>query len=176
MPPSTKPIEGKQALVVLDMQKVYVGKDHPEQFKFDEDILIKVNDEIAAADTVIYIRFLMKYNIFTMFAKVQIFDGKKPSELTEGLFTKGDVVLDTYKPGAFSNKKLIRYLIANDIDVIKLCGIDINNSIYQTALGAVENEVKVLISPKSVATMNEHKLKHQYKLLQAKGVHILEEK
>ena len=176
MPPSTKPIEGKTALVVLDMQKVYVGKDHAEQYKFDEDILIKVNDAIAAADSVIYVRYLMKYNIFTMFAKVQIFDGKKPAELTEGLFTKGDFVLDTYKPGVFSNKKMIRYLIANNIDVIELCGIDVNGSIYHTALGAIENEVKVLVNSKAIATMNEHRLKHQYKMLEAKGVHILEDK
>lgn len=174
MPPSTTPIEGKKALIVLNMQKAYVGKEHEEEFKFDEDILIKVNDAIAENTSVIYVRSLMKYNLITMFAKLQMFDGTKAAQLTEGLFMKGDIVFDKYKPGAFTNKKLIRYLIANNIDAVEICGVDVNNCVYQTVLGAIENQVSAVINTKAITTMNEHKLKHQYNLLKAKGVQFLE--
>ena len=48
-----------KALLVIDMQEACVGKNHAEFFKYDSDIINKVNEEIKANENVIYIRNLM---------------------------------------------------------------------------------------------------------------------
>ena len=40
----------KKALLVIDMQEACVGKNHAEFFKYDSNIVTKVNEEIKAND------------------------------------------------------------------------------------------------------------------------------
>lgn len=77
-----------KALLVIDMQEACVGKNHAEFFKYDSDIITKVNEEIKANENIVYIRNLMKKNFINKLAPVQIFDGDKGAELAEDLLKK----------------------------------------------------------------------------------------
>ena len=146
-----------KALLVIDMQEACVGKNHAEFFKYDSDIIAKVNEEIKANENIVYIRNLMKNNFINKLAPVQIFDGDKGAELAEDLLKKGNAVFDKYKGDAFSNPQLLEHLQKNGIDTVEVVGVDGGGCVALTALGAIENGFKVIVNTKAIGTMFEKK-------------------
>ena len=144
-----------KALLVIDMQEACVGKNHAEFFKYDSDIINKVNEEIKANENVIYIRNLMKKNLINKLAPVQIFDGDKSAELAEDLLKKSNAVFDKYKGDAFSNPQMLEHLQKNGIDTVEVVGVDGGGCVALTALGAIENGFKVIVNTKAIGTMFE---------------------
>ncbi|MCR5572283.1 MAG: cysteine hydrolase [Candidatus Saccharibacteria bacterium] len=122
-----------KALLVIDMQEACIGKNRAEFFKYDSDIIDKVNEEIKANENVIYIRNLMKNNFINKLAPVQIFDGDKGAELAEDLFKKGNAVFDKYKGDAFSNSRLPEYLQKNNVNTVEVVGVDGDGCVALTA-------------------------------------------
>ena len=51
-----------KALFVIDVQKATIGKTHDKFFKYDEELINRINKSIEENETVIYIRNLMKNN------------------------------------------------------------------------------------------------------------------
>ncbi len=100
-----------KALLVIDMQEACVGKNHAEFFKYDSNIINKVNEEIKANENVIYIRNLMKKNLINKLAPVQIFDGDKGAELTAlGAIKNGfKAIVNTKAIGTMFEKKKDKY-------------------------------------------------------------------
>ena len=158
-----------KALLVIDMQEACVGKNHAEFFKYDSDIINKVNEEIKASENVVYIRNLMKKNLINKLAPVQIFDGDKSAELAEDLIRKGEAVFDKYKGDAFSNPQLPEYLQKNNIDTVEVVGVDGGGCVALTALGAIENGFKVIVNTKAIGTMFEKKKDKYFQMLEKKG-------
>ena len=158
-----------KALLVIDIQKATIGKNHNSLFKYDEDLINKINDVIKKNDTVIYIRNIMKNNIFNRLSPVHVFDGEKEAELSAELLIKGDIVFDKYKGDAFTNPKLLNYLLNNNIDTIEIVGVDGGGCVSLTALGGLKNGLNVILNTSAIGTMLEKKYKKYYKLLEKKG-------
>ena len=158
-----------KALLVIDMQEACVGKNHAKFFKYNSDIVNKVNEEIKANENVIYIRNLMKKNLINKLAPVQIFDGDKGAELAEDLLKKGNAVFDKYNGDAFSNSQLLEYLQKNNIDTVEVVGVDGGGCVALTALGAIRNGFKVIVNTKAIGTMFEKKKDKYFKMLEKKG-------
>ena len=53
-----------KALFVIDVQKATIGKTHDKFFKYDEELINRINKSIEENETVIYIRNLMKNSEF----------------------------------------------------------------------------------------------------------------
>ena len=100
-----------KALLVIDMQEACVGKNHAEFFKYDSDIIAKVNEEIKANENIVYIRNLMKNNFINKLAPVQIFDGGGCVALTAlGAIENGfKVIVNTKAIGTMFEKKKDKY-------------------------------------------------------------------
>ena len=158
-----------KALLVIDMQEACVGKNHAGFFKYDSDIINKVNEEIKANENVIYIRNLMKKNFINKLAPVQIFDGDKGAELAEDLLKKGNAVFDKYNGDAFSNPQLTEYLQKNNIDTVEVVGVDGGGCVALTALGAIKNGFKAIVNTKAIGTMFEKKKNKYFQMLEKKG-------
>ena len=163
-----------KALLVIDMQEVCIGKNHAEFFKYDDNLLAKVNNVVKKHETVIYIRNLMKNNFINKLAPVHVFDGTKDAELVEGLEIKGNLVFDKYKGDAFSNPKLLECLKTNNIDTVELVGVDGGGCVALTALGAIKNGFKIILNTTAIGTMFEKKKDKYYKQLGANGATFIE--
>ena len=105
-----------KALLVIDMQEACVGKNHAEFFKYDSDIIAKVNEEIKANENIVYIRNLMKNNFINKLAPVQIFDGDKGAELAEDLLKKGNAVF-------IRLNAVTRIYIPDLVNVVMVCKV-----------------------------------------------------
>jgi len=158
-----------KVLLVIDMQEACVGKNHAEFFKYDSDIITKVNEEIKANENIVYIRNLMKKNFINKLAPVHIFDGDKGAELAEDLLKKGNAVFDKYKGDAFSNPQLLEHLQKNSIDTVEVVGVDGGGCVALTALGAIESGFKVIVNTKAIGTMFEKKKDKYFQMLEKKG-------
>ena len=66
----------KKALLVIDMQEVTVGAAHADFFKYDNELLNRVNSVIGSTDAtvVVYIRNLMKNNFINNYFFYTRFD------------------------------------------------------------------------------------------------------
>ena len=166
----TETIKNKKAILVLDMQEICVGKNHAKIFRYDKNLIDKVNKIIASNDVVIYVRTLLKNNFFYKLSPIRVFDGTKQAELAEKLTEKSDIVFSKYRGDAFSNPKLFKYLKIQDIDAIEIIGLDGAGCIFKTALGALNNNLKVIINTTAVDTMFKNRQKRLFKLLKQKGV------
>ena len=158
-----------KVLLVIDMQEACVGKNHAKFFKYDSDIITKVNEEIKANENIVYIRNLMKNNFINKLAPVHIFDGDKGAELAEDLLKKGNAVFDKYKGDAFSNPQLLEHLHKNNIDTVEVVGVDGGGCVALTALDAIENGFKVIVNTKAIGTMFEKKKDKYFQMLEKKG-------
>lgn len=163
-----------KALLVIDMQEACVGKNHAEFFKYDDDLLTRVNNVIEKHETVIYIRNLMKNNFINKLAPVRVFDGTKDAELAEKLKKKGNLVFNKYKGDAFSNPELLEYLKKNNIDTVELVGVDGGGCVALTALGAMKNGFKVILNTTAIGTIFEKKKDKYYKQLDTNGAIFIE--
>lgn len=165
-----KTTKNKKAILVLDVQEVCVGKNHAKIFRYDRNLIDKVNKIIASNDLVIYIRTLLRNNFFYKLSPIRVFDGTKQAKLVENLIKKGDIVFDKYRGNAFSNPELLKYLQAHNVDTIEIIGLDGAGCVFKTALGALNNNLKVIINTTAVDTMFKKRQKRLFKLLQQKGV------
>lgn len=165
-----KATEHKKAILVLDMQEVCIGENHAKIFRYDRNLIDKANKIIASNDLVIYTRTLLKNNFFCKLSPIRVFDGTKQAELVENLIKKGDIVFDKYRGNAFSNPELLKYLQAHNIDTVEIIDLDGAGCVFKTALGALSNNLKVIINTTAVNTMFKKRQKRLFKLLQQKGV------
>jgi nicotinamidase-related amidase len=158
-----------KALFVIDVQKATIGKTHDKFFKYDEELINRINKSIEENETVIYIRNLMKNNFINKLAPVHVFDGTVEAELSDEVIKKGNVIFDKYKGDAFTNPKLLDYLKENNVDTIEIVGVDGGGCISLTALGAIDNGFKVILNTNAIGTMFNKKKEKYYKLLKEKG-------
>ncbi len=84
----TETTKNKKAILVLDMQEICVGKNHAKIFRYDKNLIDKVNKIIASNDVIIYVRTLLKNNFFYKLSPIHIFDDTKQAELAEKLTKK----------------------------------------------------------------------------------------
>lgn len=165
-----------KALLVVDMQNAYVGKNHKSMFKYNhEELISNVNERINAysKDKVFYVVNIMKKNIINKFAPFQVYEGTKEAEIAEEIEVVSDLVFKKYKSNAFTNKALVETLKNNDIYEVEVIGVDGGGCVANTALGAIENGFKVTINRKAVGTIITTNIKTLNKKLEEKGARFI---
>lgn len=161
-----------KALLVVDMQNVCVGDKHAEYFKYNrQELISSINNRIAEyhSDNVIYIINIMKDNLINKLAPFKCFDGSEEAEIANGIRIVSNNIFKKYVGNGFTNKELDIYLKKINIDEIEIVGVDGGGCVGKTALGAIENDYKVILNKKGIGTMfikNANKLN---KKLQNKG-------
>ncbi len=162
----------KKALLVVDMQEVFVGENHIKIFKYDNTLLSNVNQIIDENkdNLVIYIRNITKKNLRNKLAPFQAYEGSQEAELAKDLHTISDNVFDKYKGDAFSNTELVEFLNTNDVNEIEVIGVDGGACVALTAMGACKLGYKVTINTKGVGTIFKSKSQQYRRKLIELGV------
>lgn len=165
----------KKALLVIDMQNVCIGDKHAAYFKYDTDLINKVNDVIDAnqSNTVVYIRNIMKKTLLNKLAPFQAYEGTKEAELTGELHIVSDNIFTKYGGNAFSNPGLNTFLKEHRIECVEVIGVDGGGCVALTALGAVKEGYKVTVNETAVGTMFEKNRDKYYKKLKEAGAEFI---
>ena len=165
----------KKALLVIDMQEVTVGRNHADFFKYDNELLDRVNTVISNSDAVVvvYIKNLMKNNLINKLAPVKVFDNTPEAELAKDLLILSDFIFSKYTGDAFSNSEFSEFLKNNGIDTVELIGVDGGGCVSLTALGACENNYKVILNTSAIGTMFETKKDKYFDKLRRLGAEFV---
>lgn len=162
-----------KALLVIDMQECTVEKNHAKMFKYEPDIISRVNSVIEQNEFVVYIRNLMKNNFINRLAPVKCFDGSPEAELAAGLKIVSENVFDKYAGNAFSNEELGAFLKKNGVREVELVGVDGGGCVALTAIGAANLGLKVTLNTAAIGTVFESKRKNYYKTLRELGAEFI---
>ena len=165
----------KKALLVIDMQEVTVGRNHADFFKYDNELLDRVNTVIGSSDAavVVYIKNLMKNNLINKLAPVKVFDNTPEAELAKDLLILSDYIFSKYSGDAFSNPEFSELLKNNGIDTVELIGVDGGGCVALTALGACENNYKVILNTSAIGTMFDAKKDKYFNKLKMLGAEFV---
>ena len=165
----------KKALLVIDMQEVTVGRNHADFFKYDNELLDRVNAVIGSSDAavVVYIKNLMKNNLINKLAPVKVFDNTPEAELAKDLLILSDYIFSKYSGDAFSNPEFSEFLKNNGIDTVELIGVDGGGCVALTALGACENNYKVILNTSAIGTMFDAKKDKYFNKLKMLGAEFV---
>ena len=161
----------KKALLVMDMQEVTVGGNHADFFRYDSDLLQKVNAVIRETDAeaVVYLRNLMKRNLLSRFAPVKVFDGTPEAALAKELLVVSPHIFSKYRGDAFSAPDFCAFLKSSGTDTVELTGVDGGGCVSLTALGAVRNGYRVIVNTSAVGTMFQAKKERLFEKLKKAG-------
>ncbi len=163
-----------RVLVVMDLQNVYVGKNHHKFFKYEKELIDNVNEIIKKNENVIYVRNLMKNNFLNRLLPFKVFAGRKEADLADELLLKNNLIFDKYKPSAFTNIEFVKYLNDNNIDTLEIIGIDGGGCVSLTALDAVKRNYKVIINTNCVGTMFKKNQQKLFAKLKKNGATFIE--
>ena len=165
----------KKALLVIDMQEVTVGRNHADFFKYDNELLDRVNTVIGSSDAavVVYIKNLMKNNLINKLAPVKVFDNTPEAELAKDLLILSDFIFSKYAGDAFSNPEFSEFLKNKGIDTVELIGVDGGGCVALTALGACENNYKVILNTSAIGTMFDAKKDKYFNKLKMLGAEFV---
>lgn len=161
-----------KALLVIDMQEVFVGKDRLKRFRYDNDIISKVNSVIEQNDFVVYIRMLFKNNFINRHSLVKCLDGTPEAELAEGLKIVSENRFDKYAPNAFYNTELCGFLKKNGCNTVELVGVDVRDVAF-TALGALNMGFKATLNTSAIGTMYKSSQRYFYNMLRKMGAEFI---
>lgn len=165
-----------KALLVIDMQNIYIGKDHAKFFKYNrQQIISAVNKAIDdnEGNIIIYIRNLMKKNFISKFAPFQAYEGTKEVELVSELHIVSNLIFDKYTGDAFSNNKLNEFLKSKNADTIEVIGIDGGGCVALTALGAIKNGYSVIVNTNAIGTVLDKNKEKYFKKLRKQGAKFI---
>lgn len=155
----------KKALFVIDMQRIFVGKDHAKLFDYDKNLIDNVNGIIEENrnNIVVYFTHFMKRNFVNKFAPYHVYEKTPESELAEELNIVSENKFFKYKGDAFSNPELDKFLKQNNVDTVEVIGVDGAACVPMTAIGALKNGYKVVVNEKGIGTFKLYtKRKERY--------------
>lgn len=165
----------KKALLVMDIQEATVGKNHADFFKYEKDLLKKVNAAISETNSelIIYIKNLMKNNLINKLAPVKVFEGTESAELAEDLKVVSSHCFSKYTGDAFSNTEFAAFLKNNRIDTVEIVGVDGGGCVSLTALGACKRGYRVILNTSAIGTMFDSKRDKYYEKLKQLGAEFI---
>lgn len=162
----------KKAILVIDMQEIFVGENHAAIFKYDiEELIMQVNHVIDNNNDnlVIYVRNLMKKSFINRFAPFQVYEGTRDAQLAAALHIVSDHIFDKYTGDAFSNLELNTFLKQQKVEVLEVIGVDGGGCVALTGIGACKAGYNVIINTKAIGTVMKAKQKKYNKLLAELG-------
>ena len=166
----------KKALLVIDMENVFVGESQASYLKYNNEELIKAVNKVIDLNKdnmVIYIRHIMKKNFINLFAPFHAYEGTKNVELVNNLEIVSENIISKYKGNAFSNPKLNEMLQKNNIECVEVIGVDGGGCVALTALGAVKEGYKVILNENAIGTMFVKNKNKYFKQLKDAGAELI---
>lgn len=131
------------ALVIVDMQEDYIGKNTKYKFSDKELLIEKINlviNEYKKKDSlIIYVKNIRKGNC---------------SKLVTGLNVESNLVFEKESSSCFTSTEFCNCLKSNNINEIEVVGIDGNCCIKSTAIDAVKNNIKAVVPLNLVGVIN----------------------
>ncbi len=167
-----------KALLVMDMQRLVVGKDHSRLFKYDNETLLRnVNHLIASyqPENVCYIRTLMKKNLITRLSPAKAFEGEPSAELADELIVVSANTYVKFVGNAFTNPDLAVKLRASGITELDIIGVDGCGCVPLTAEGALHEGFSAHVLSSAVATMLPKRAAKQRSRITALGVEYVDQ-
>lgn len=154
-----------KALLVIDVQEVFVGENHHKMFDYGDKLVENINKIIDenSENTVVYIYNLMKRSFINKFAPFHLYENTPQAEPAKSLKIISEYKFTKYEGSAFSNPNLDKLLKEKGIDTVEVVGIDGGACVPMTALGAVEQGYKVIVNEKGIGTY-KMRLKSKKKL------------
>lgn len=150
----------KKALLVIDLQDIYLGKHYSENLISSANKIISDNID----STIVYIKNIYKLPLncesLNFAANLNI--------VSENIFNK-------HAGNAFTNPELKKFLDSKQIDTVEVIGIDGGACVSLTALGAVKEGYKVILNTEAIGTkssMENRRLKY-FEKLKALGSDII---
>ena len=165
-----------KALLVMDMQNVFLGEGHSKYFKYnDSELLASANKVIDdnSNNLIVYIRNVTKKNLSSLFVPFRAYANTERADFVQGLNVVSEHKFDKYEGDAFTNKDFKDFLTSHKVDTVEIIGIDGGGCVSLTALGAIKNGFKVIMNTTAIGTMlvkNELKL---YKKLKNLGAEFI---
>jgi len=147
------------ALIVIDMQDEYVGRNRKQKrnpYNFEQlvdNINSKITDYEQRSDTIIYIKNKRKFSA---------------SGFVPELRLASDLVFEKNRASCFSNNLLLSYLMDKAITKIELAGVDGNFCVGMSALDGAKKGFSIRLSLSCIGVANTQRfLKTQEKLAKA---------
>lgn len=138
----------KKALIVIDMQKDYLGEHRKPMFSYDtEQLVASVNRAITLyrerGYDILYVKQVFQ-NIFTnrLFIGFTI-KGKPGAEIYDKVDVVSEAVFEKYFSDSFSAKAFREHVASAGYSELVLCGLDECGCVGATAEGAVKAGLKV---------------------------------
>ena len=147
-----------KALMVLDMQEMYVGSGRDKnEYSYPVDMLIKnVNIRIQAyePEAVIYVKSIKK----GLFGGGMPKAGSADADLVRNLKVVSKNIFEKNKPDAFASDEIYQFVRARGIKELELVGVDGGGSVGNTAIGATEDcDLKIIFCEPAIGTINGEK-------------------
>jgi nicotinamidase-related amidase len=146
----------KKALIVMNMQEAYVGAERcVEQFPFDAELLLnKINEKIE---------FHKKFSDYVIY--IQNNESSDDTKFAEGLLLVSDLMFVMREDNCFSTEGLVEFLKKNDVLSLEIVGINVNDSILNSAKSGIYKGFYLRIEQsyigiKDVELFNEFVSKH----------------
>ena len=150
-----------KALLIVDMQEIYVGKERNKKiFRYEAEQLIdRINERIKEYDAknVFYILNIFKNTWLNRLVPVIALEGTKGAKLVNSLEIVSQNFYYKNKGNAFTNKDLHTKLKELEVDEIEVVGVDGGGCAALTALGALELEYKVQLNTDCIGTVFKKK-------------------
>ena len=170
----------KKALLVIDMQLDYIGKDGKFTIENNQmENLINITNEIIEYFhknnlAIIYFRNIFKDNDFkNKFRNYAAIEGSLGAEIDPRIIILSENIYDKYSPNAFTNGNFENFLINNQINELYLCGVMADECVYETAMGAFNKGYTVNYYGNAVGSSSIKKIERVIKKLEKIGINIL---
>lgn len=166
------------ALLVVDMQEAYVGEHRFPYLKYDiPRLLTTVNGVIDVyADEkrlIVYVRNVMERSLLNRLSLFKVHEGTLESKLVEGLHVTSSHVFVKHAGDAFSNPQLHAFLKENNVDSVKIVGVDGGGCVALTALGAIEHGYHVVVDEPAIGTTFERSKRKHFRKLKELGAEFV---
>ena len=167
------------ALIVIDMQNVYLYEKRKPRFTYDTDKLVGdvnalIHEYRDKGCEVIYIRHIIQNLPTNRLLFGYSIAGTEGAELYSGLDIVSEHIFDKLVGDALSNRQLRELIQQKGIDTLHLCGLDECGCVTSTALGAAKRGIKAEILRKgTVSVFPEKKITKAHEKLQKAGVKFI---
>lgn len=146
-------------LLVIDMQKTFINEN-------TEYLINRIESVLNKYEKVVSTRFINTNN--SIYAKELCYYGCIGDDSKKIVIdTKDNMVIDKNIYTAY-NKKIVDYIIKNNITFIYLCGVDIDCCVLKTAFDFFENGYNVFVLKDLCASTNGENMKTSRKKFKQK--------
>ena len=171
-------MDGKKALLVIDMQNDYLWDKRKPMFTYDADKLTNnVNRLIASCKEkgydIIYIKHILSKLLWGVGFSIE---GTEGAELYSGLDIVSDLCFEKNRSDSYTAKAFREYMKRQNYSEIALCGLDECGCVGATAKGAVKTGVRVIMIENCIGRrFPDEKVQKMRKTLSTLGVQYISE-